>query len=258
MNIFTLSSFITALLSLILGVFVYLQNKRSATNRYWFFMSLAVACWSFGIALFFLPPATKELAYKWLIFHDIAAVFIPVFFTHFIFAFTGSTNEHRKYLSVLYALIISFIVITLFKPNLFAIDIAPKLNFKFYPIPGPLYYFFAIVWGYTVVYSLAFIIVKINKLTGYKKNNLKYVLSGACIGFSGGATTFLPVFNVNIPPFGMIFVSIYTVVISAAILKHRLMDINIVIKKSVIYAYASLAAFDPSFRFNYTFTANLF
>jgi signal transduction histidine kinase len=58
---------------------------------------------------------------------------------------------------------------------------------------------------------------------------------------------FLPVFNINIFPIGNYFVLFYTIVISYAIVKHRLMDITFVIKKGVTYAYASFLLFIPLF-----------
>jgi len=72
-------------------------------------------------------------------------------------------------------------------------------------------------------------------------------LVASIVGFSGGSTVFLPVFNIKIYPFGYLFFFLYSVVIAYAIIKHRLMDINIVFKKGVTYAYASLLLLIPLF-----------
>jgi signal transduction histidine kinase len=66
------------------------------------------------------------------------------------------------------------------------------------------------------------------------------------IGFVGGGTGFLPNFNIEIFPFGFYLLSIYVVLVSYAITKHRLMDINIVLKKGTTYVLLMLLLFVPS------------
>jgi len=82
---------------------------------------------------------------------------------------------------------------------------------------------------------------------GQTRNQIRYVLIAAVIGFLGAMTTFLPVFNIEVFPFGFYFVSAYVIVISYAIVKHRLMDIHIVLKKGTTYALLILLLFVPSF-----------
>ncbi len=84
---------------------------------------------------------------------------------------------------------------------------------------------------------------------GQTRNQIRYVLIAAIIGFLGAMTTFLPVFNIEVFPFGFYFVSAYVVIISYAIAKHRLMDINIVLKKGTTYALLIFLLFVPSFLF---------
>jgi signal transduction histidine kinase len=76
---------------------------------------------------------------------------------------------------------------------------------------------------------------------------MKYLLFATVIGFFGGATTFLPVFKIEIFPFGFYLVSIYVLITSYAIAKHRLMDINVVLKKGTTYVLLMLLLFIPSF-----------
>jgi len=51
-----------------------------------------------------------------------------------------------------------------------------------------------------------------------------------------GAMNFLPLFDINIFPFGNFLIPIYGLVLAYAILKHQLLDIVIVIRKSMIYS----------------------
>jgi len=55
----------------------------------------------------------------------------------------------------------------------------------------------------------------------------------------------LPMFNIKTPPFGYYLILLYTLIVSYAIVKHQLMDISIVIKKGMVYAYLSFFVLVP-------------
>jgi signal transduction histidine kinase len=126
-------------------------------------------------------------------------------------------------------------------------DVRPILSFRYYGIPGPLYPFYTLFLIGIVGYSHYILIKYFKKSEGETRNQIKYLLFATVIGFFGGATTFLPVFEVEIFPFGFYLVSIYVVITSYAIAKHRLMDINIVFKKGTTYTFLLILLFVPSF-----------
>jgi signal transduction histidine kinase len=128
-------------------------------------------------------------------------------------------------------------------------DVRPILSFRYYGIPGPLYPFYTLFLIGIVGYSHYILIKYFKKSEGETRNQIKYLLFATVIGFFGGATTFLPVFEVEIFPFGFYLVSIYVVITSYAIAKHRLMDINIVFKKGTTYTFLLVLLFVPSFLF---------
>jgi signal transduction histidine kinase len=69
-----------------------------------------------------------------------------------------------------------------------------------------------------------------------KQNQLKYVLLGTSIGYAGGCTNYLLWYDIPIPPYGNIFVSFFGIFLTYAIIRHQLMDIRIVIKRSIVYS----------------------
>ena len=56
------------------------------------------------------------------------------------------------------------------------------------------------------------------------------------IGFSGGSSTFLPTYGIMIYPMWHIFTCLYVGIMTYGIFYHRLLPINIVIKRSIIYS----------------------
>ncbi len=70
-----------------------------------------------------------------------------------------------------------------------------------------------------------------------KKKEILTLLSGLPLGFVGGTMNFLPAY-MNIYPVGNLFIPIYAMFITYSILKHHIMDIEIVLKKSIAYSIA--------------------
>ena len=80
-----------------------------------------------------------------------------------------------------------------------------------------------------------------------KRNQFKYVIYSSMIGFLLGGTSFFPFFTSLVPPFVAPLVYFYTLPITYAVARYRLMDIDVIIKKSVIYALLLLALLIPCF-----------
>jgi signal transduction histidine kinase len=153
---------------------------------------------------------------------------------------------------------------------LFIKDVRPILSFRHYGIPGIAFNFFVVSFIGITGYSHYALIKHFRISRGQERNQIKYLLFATMIAFLGGGTTFLPSFNIEIFPFGFYLISIYVVIMSYAIVKHRLMDIQVVLKKGTTYVLLMLLLFVPSFllivlsqklffqRINYMFLAVIF
>jgi hypothetical protein len=115
---------------------------------------------------------------------------------------------------------------------------------------GQSYLFFSIyLIGYLLL-GFFFLIRSYRKAIGIGRLQIKYCLVGMFLtaGFGVGANLFLPMtgisrFNWLGPSLTMIYVGFATY----SIVRHRLMDINIVLKKGTTYALLMLLLFVPSF-----------
>src|SRR3989344_956537 len=83
----TISTLLTALLALVLGVFTIFRNPRSPINRTWFSLSLAVALWTTMYVLIISVAKNDQQAFDYLRVLYIAASFIPALFFHFVLNF---------------------------------------------------------------------------------------------------------------------------------------------------------------------------
>lgn len=232
MTLYHISLTVIFLTTFGLGTFVLLKNPRSRINITWFFMSLCVAIWSLGMFYTLDPNSTTSLfSARW---SNYFASLIPLFFTHFCLAFVGLKGRQSKPLIVGYVFnaILAFGV---FHP-IFIPKVTPKLSFVNYANPGPLYVAYTCMFFYLVIYAHYVLFKHLRAQPAQRKNQMKYILIATITGFLSGVPSFLLVYNIPFEPWTLHFLPLYTFIISYAIVKHHLLDINIVIRRGVIYS----------------------
>jgi signal transduction histidine kinase len=202
---------------------------------------------NFGVSLWAWSLFGRDLAYEKataLFFARssyVGTIFLPPLFFHFV----NSLLKFKKkgLIAAFYGISVALFIFD-FTPLLIE-DVGPILSFRYYGIPGPVYPFYTTYLIGVMSYSLYILIKYFKKSEGQTRNQIKYLFFGTVVGFLGGITTFLPAFNIEVFPFGFYFVSVYVVIISYAIVKHRLMDISIVFKKGTTYALLMFLLFVP-------------
>ncbi|MDX9892968.1 MAG: ATP-binding protein [Patescibacteria group bacterium] len=229
---YALSALINALTSLILGTFVVVKNFRNKVNLTFGLFAFSVAFWSIGYYLWQMS-GTSEIALFWCRVLMAGAIFIPIFYFHFVLALIGLLEKKRLVLVVGYVIFISFFFLNF--TSFFVNRVEPRLYFKFWPLPGPAYHGFLILWFLYVAYSTYLLYQKYKNSSGTIRQQIKYVFLGMVIGFAGGSTNYLLWYGIPIPPVANILVSVYVGSIAYAIAKYRLMDIRFFARKAFIY-----------------------
>ena len=216
------------------GIYVYFKNRKAPINRIYSLLSLASGLWSLG---YFgaITSSNKQVALLCSrTMHGVAA-FIPALYLHFIFILLNLPKDKvRKKLNVTY--LISFILLSFIPTPLFINNIAPKFIFNWYSEAGPIYTPFTIYFFIWIVYAIVILFRGVAISAGYKLLQLRYILIASIIGFTGGGTTFPLVYNIPIPPFGILLFAFYPLIIAYAIIKYRLMDIAVVITRGGVLA----------------------
>jgi len=173
------------------------------------------------------------------------AIFVPSSFVHLIFSASGINLYARNKKIIIATYIISIIFfISNFTP-LFVKGVRERLDFKYFTDPGILFSVFGLFYLFNVIYGFYKLIEEFPRVSAVKRNQLKYMYIASIVGFGGALSTFLPMFNIKTPPVGYYLILSYTLIVSYAIVKHQLLDIEIVIKKGMIYAYLSFLIYVP-------------
>ncbi len=172
-------------------------------------------------------------------------IYIPIVFFHFIVEFTK--NESKRRLSNLFYVVGGFFLISLWSSNVY-LGGAYHYYWGFYPKAGflhPLYLAFLSVMLFTGLYLLhdykrgvANQPVKVNQVT--------YIFVSTVI-YSLASVDFLVNYGVEFYPLGFIFTNIHAGIIAYAIIKYRLLDINVFIRKGLVYASLLLVLLFPCY-----------
>ena len=244
-SFYTISAFVNGITSLILSCFIYLKNRNSEINKKFVQFGLAVTFWSFSLFMWSLAN-DKASAFFWAKLLITGAAFIPPTFLYFVFIlvdkdFKIPSTKRTIHYNYLFAFI--FIIFNYFTPYFIA-DLREKLSFKFWPHPGILFAPFLLYFIVNVGYAhlLMYKSIKFNS-SANKRNQVKYVFLGTLFGFIGGTSNYFLYYDIKIPPVANILVTLYVCMVAYAIVRHHLMDIEVIIKKSLVFAGTFIFAF---------------
>jgi two-component system NtrC family sensor kinase len=246
MNWYTVNFAIGALCSFLLGLFVlYRGETRVATRRAWFSLCICISLWHAG--KFFIEIAGTEVFARqaaYLLY--IGAIFIPPCYLHFILSLLDEEKRNRKLLIIAY--MFGFLELVLLLDGWLIEGVRYYPHLGYYEVPADLYwiYFANYVTVPTIALSKLVLAFSRSEIV-VKRNQFKYVISSSLIGFLAGATSYLPFLASSIPPVGAPLVYFYTLPITYAVAKYRLLDIDVIFKKSLIYASLLLLLLVPCY-----------
>jgi len=231
---FSSSCIAIALLSIGLGVFVWYQGRHKPANRLWCFMCFSVAMWSFGLGMMVRSHTSAEALFWQTCFLYGGACLIPTVFLHFV-SFVANQSLRKTLIAAYAASGAEFLL----NVSGHLATVGPRPPFNFYTVSYPIYFSYFVFFMVVATYAHIILAKTFFSAEGQLKEQIRYICVGTFIGFCGGATTFLYVFGIDIFPYGTYAVPVYIVTVSYAIFKHRLMDINVVIRRTLLYSAVS-------------------
>jgi len=230
---------IAALANVGLGTFVYLKSSRNAINRYFAFFSFAVAAWTLSNGLV-SSYAGSEWGYLWARFAFASASLIPATFLWFADVFPNAQSYLSPRTTRGFSVVAAASLIVSFTPlmvrNTASVDGALRV------VHGPLHLPFGIYLVCCFAASLFVLVRKLRSLVGLQKLQVRYLFAAVLIAAFGATVT-----NLLIPlafdtskfsPYGPLFGMLMIAIIAHAIIRHRLMDIQLVIRNGVVYVGA--------------------
>ncbi|MFC1599174.1 ATP-binding protein [Candidatus Omnitrophota bacterium] len=199
------------------------------------FYSLSISWWSLT-QIGNIHGPSLQTSLLWARIEQMGVVFIPTFFLHFITVFLGLRRPHLLRFCYSFSTLIAVLSPT-------TTLVSPSAERKFGVInfgePGLLYPFIILFFVTCTIYVIYALFSAYRHSTGARRNQLRYLIWPSLLGYLGGSANFLLVYDVNVyplNPFGTYFVGLYTLAIAYAIIKYRLMEINIALTRAGIFA----------------------
>jgi len=230
---------IAAIANFGLGLFVYLKNPPKAINRHFAFFSFAVAAWTLSNGLV-SSYAGSESGYVWARFAFASASLIPLTFLWFADVFPTSQPYASTRILKSFSIVAAVSFVVSFTPLI--VRNTSSLGGALQVLYGPLHLPFAIYLICCFGTSLFILIRKLRSLVGLEKLQVRYLFAAVLIAAFGATVT-----NLLIPlvldtsrfsPYGPLFGMLMIAIIAHAIIRHRLLDIQLAIRNGVVYVGA--------------------
>ena len=245
MSFYAISGLLNLVTSSIVGIFVFTRNINDRRYQTYGGFCVSLAVWSLGYSFWHLSDAPDEALF-WIKVLMVGAIFIPITNFHHIISLLDESPWEKRWILLGYCLSLGFLYLNLFSP-LFIRGVSPKLEFPFWPVPGPAFHIYLLLFFYCVLRFIFLLCRQVQTNTGIKRNQFKYLVFSLSLGYIGGGTNFLLWYDIPIRPYGNILVSVYVVLFSYAVVKFSLLDIDFIIRRSLVYVLLLLVLIVPCF-----------
>jgi len=235
--IFQISVCIVSVIFLLLGIYIFFHNKNSPVNRTIFILDFATFLWLYSYSQMYVSESYGKALWLMRIGHT-GVIFIPILFYHFITVFLNSHYKREKYILVGFYTIIAIFILMLYGSTSLVSGLY-RYNWGFYPKAGKFYPLFLAYFllGFNFCICKLYVYYKKNRhdISATRQLQLKYLFASFFVT-TLGVVDFLPFYGFKILPFGYVTIFLWAIISSYAIVRHQLLDIEVVIKKTLVFA----------------------
>jgi|CXWL01.1.fsa_nt_gi signal transduction histidine kinase len=245
MTPFGLSGLLTCITSLAFGWFVYLKGHSPLLNRRWLLFSISVSLWGLGALWIGQSASPEESVWAWRLAFMTGVVWIAPTFYHFVCVFCELSRPRTLALLYLSTACIAPVILT---PWFFD-GVRYRFDSFYYATPGPVFPLFFLWWSGIVVYAHLELVRAFRHARGHHRHQIQYFFLATAIGYTGGSLDYLPIFGIDLYPYGNFAIVLYPLIMTYAILKFRLMDCTVFMERGLSYLLLVILIAAPSLAF---------
>jgi signal transduction histidine kinase len=246
MTIYSIPPFLSAVLFLVFGVYVLIQNPKGKVNRPFFLWCVLTAIWQGSWARLFnvQSPQVADVIIK--------AGYSAILFLHpasyqFVMRLLNVEEKEAWLIRFFYASSAVFLILNWTTSNFisghyqYAWGYYPKAGMPFHPLYLAVVFICAVKGPMEIHRKL-----KSATLDDVSRNQLKYVCIAVYVYYAA-AIDFLTNYGFNIYPIGVFFIVISTMVFTLAIVRYHLLSVSTLLRRIgvavIIYAILLAAVF---------------
>lgn len=220
-DITLISIFINLVTCSFLSIFLLLTK-----NKYKTFIAFNVSLIFWGL-FYALSIGTKNPVNA--LFYMKACFIFIILIPYLTLVFCAEIAEYNIKRSIKYIQFFAALTLIVLMPtSLLVKGVKPFMDFRFVPDVNWVWYFIPAYFAINVCSGLFILFKRIKTHI-----RIKFFFFSTIVGFSGGMTNFFPYLGIPVYPVGNVLISIYSIVITYLMLKHRLFDSSIVIGGSI-------------------------
>ncbi|MBN2407874.1 MAG: GAF domain-containing protein [Elusimicrobia bacterium] len=238
MNWSIFSALLGSVFSFLIGLLVYLRNKKGELNRSFFFMNISISLWNLADILI-ITSKTNDIALVWDRIAYVGAFFIAPFFAKLIFTFTDH-YEKRSYRRLFYCLFAvgGFLSVMSISTPLIIKSVTRN---PFTEEVGIIYPVFVLYFLGGLVYSLIVLFRSYLQTTAIlKKTQFLYIFLALAVGSGAVVIYFITIMYPDFPKIHYMVEILYLIIFAYAIVKLHIMDISVAVTRWAIFSIVYL------------------
>ncbi|MBN1939364.1 MAG: HD domain-containing protein [Candidatus Aminicenantes bacterium] len=228
-----------ASLCLLVGFFVFTKGPGKPVNRYFFLYNILIFIWNSGDFVIPQLGGNPSAALAYDRFSQVGGILIPPLFIVFYLTLTGHSFKEISRLPAFRLFAALAVVLLCFIPTPLLIKSVEVHPFK--EIPGSLLVLEIAVFVASIFFCLGHLYKARKMSSPAQRSRLTFFGFAILVGIFSAvawfvAISFFPGLSTN---FIYVFEVTYVLLTAVAILRHHLMNIDVIVKKTVVYTVLS-------------------
>ncbi len=231
MNFYAWTGLINAITTGVVALFVWSRRQHDSRRTTFAYLVASVSVWSLGYFLW-QRAMTEQSALLFCRVLAAGCALIPPLLLHHVATLVETAQSSRTRQLIRLSYVIAVFVLLGDATSLVVRSVEPRLSFPFWPVPGPLWHAYTLLFAFDVGYAITLLYHGCVTSVGRARNQLRYLLVGAVVAFAGGATNFFLWYNIPIPPVGNVVVPFYVTLSALAVIRYQFMDIKVAVTRT--------------------------